>query len=135
MKANCMIAAVVVFAVFCFAVNDVRAHMHNMMKYASVKSPNGKFQLQWTYNNDTAMLYFKMKCQGTGWCGVGFADSTVNPTGRDMANYDVAIGGYSTAEYIWVSFRKGVDNTVCCSLRTLKYFRQSFLSSSGVDAL
>ena len=102
MKVNCMIAAVVVFAVFCFAVNDVRAHMHDMMKYASVKSPNGKFELKWTYNNDTGMLYFKMKCQGTGWCGVGFA---VNGDGRRMASYDVAIGGYNgTAGYLWVSF-------------------------------
>ena len=104
MKVNCMIAAVVVFAVFCFAVNDVRAHMHNMIKYASVISPDGKFQLQWTYKSDTGMLYFKMKCQGTGWCGVGFADNVVNPTGKNMENYDVAIGGITDAGYLWVSF-------------------------------
>ena len=135
MKVNCMIAAVVVFAVFCFAVNDVRADMHNMMKYASVKSPNEKFQLQWAYNNDTGMLYFKMKCQGTGWCGVGFADNAVNSNGRRMKSYDVAIGGFTTAGYIWVGFRKGVNNSTCCNLRTLRNLRQSFLSSSGVDAL
>ena len=124
MKVNCMIAAVVVFAVFCFAVNDVRAHRHNVMKYASVMSPDGKFQLQWAYNNDTGMLYFKMKCKSTGWCGVGFADSTVNSNGLGMRSYDVAIGGYdSPAGYLWVSFRKGVNNSACCSLRTLNYFR------------
>ena len=105
MKVNCMIAAVVVFAVFCFAVNDVRAHMHDMMKYASAMSPNGKFKLQWAYKSDTGMLYFKMKCQGTGWCGVGFADNAVNSNGGGMASYDVAIGGYNgTAGYLWVSF-------------------------------
>ena len=106
MKVNLPITVFVVFAVFCFAVNDVRAHMHNMMKYASVMSPNGKFQLQWAYNNDTGMLYFKMKCQGTGWCGVGFA---VNGDGRMMASYDVAIGGHNgTAGYLWVSCQKFV---------------------------
>ena len=104
MKVNCMIAAVVVFAIFCFAVNDVLAHIHNMMNNASVKSPDGKFQLQWAYNNDTGMLYFKMKSQGTGWCGVGFADNAVNPTGRGMASYDIAIGGFTDAGYLWVSF-------------------------------
>ena len=99
-----MIAAVVVFAVFFFAVNDVRAHMHNMMKYASVMSPDMKFQLQWAYNNETRMLYFKMKCKNTGWCGVGFADSTVNQDGANMMSYDVAIGGSTNSDgYLWVS--------------------------------
>lgn len=102
MKVNCMIAAVVVFAVFCFAVNDVRAHMHNMMKYASVMSTDGKYQLQWAYNNETGMLYFKMKCQSTdGWCGVGFADNAVNPTGKNMENFDIAIGGFTDVGYVW----------------------------------
>ena len=114
MKVNCIITAVGVFAVFCFAVNDVRAHTHDMMKYASVMSPNGKFQLQWAYNNDTGMLYFKMKCQGTGWCGVGFADNAVNSDGRGMRSYDVAIGGYSTAGYLWVRFRKSVNDSAQC---------------------
>ena len=104
MKVNCMIAAVVVFAVFSFAVNDVRAHMHNMMKYASVMDTDGMFQLQWAYNNETGMLYFKMKCKNTGWCGVGFADSTVNTDGRGMVSFDVAIGGFTDAGYVWVSF-------------------------------
>ena len=113
MKVNCIITAVVVFAVFRFAVNDVRAHRHNVMKYASVMSPNGKFQLQWAYN-DTGMLYFKMKCQGTGWCGVGFADNAVNSDGRGMRSYDVAIGGYSTAGYLWVRFRKSVNDSAQC---------------------
>ncbi|XP_029188500.2 DBH-like monooxygenase protein 2 homolog [Acropora millepora] len=93
MKVNCMIAAVVVFAVFCFAVNNVRAHMHMMMNNATAMSPNGKFQLQWTYDKDTGMFYFNMKCQGTGWCGVGFADSKMNSDGKGMKNYDIAIGG------------------------------------------
>ncbi|KAK2572391.1 hypothetical protein P5673_002631 [Acropora cervicornis] len=70
-----------------------------MMKYASTMSPDMKFQLQWAYN-DTGMLYFKMKCQGTGWCGVGFADSTVNSDGKNMANYDIAVGGYSSTGYL-----------------------------------
>lgn len=93
MKVNCMIAAVVVFAVFCFAVNDVRAHMHMMMNNVTAMSPNGKFQLQWTYDKDTGMFYFNMKCQSTGWCGVGFADSKMNSDGKGMKNYDIAIGG------------------------------------------
>ncbi|XP_067035208.1 DBH-like monooxygenase protein 2 homolog isoform X2 [Acropora muricata] len=99
MRVNLPITVFVVFTVFCFVVNDVQAHMHNMMKYASAMSPDMKFQLQWAYN-DTGMLYFKMKCQGTGWCGVGFADSTVNSDGKNMASYDIAIGGYSSTGYL-----------------------------------
>ena len=79
-------------------------------------SPNGKFQLQWAYSNDTRMLCLKMKCQGVAWCGVGFADNAVNSNGKGMSSYDVAIGGYSTAGYIWVSFRNGVNNSACCRL-------------------
>jgi len=112
MRVNLPITVFVVFTVFCFVVNDVRAHMHNMMKYASVMSLDMKFQLQWAYN-DTGMLYFKMKCQGTGWCGVGFADNAVNPNGRGMANYDIAVGGYnsmSSAGYLNVSYQKFVYN-------------------------
>ncbi|XP_015776337.1 PREDICTED: DBH-like monooxygenase protein 1 homolog [Acropora digitifera] len=93
MKVNCMIAAVVVFAVFCFAVNNVRAHMHMMMNNATAMSPNGKFQLQWAYDKDTGMFYFNMKCKDSGWCGVGFADTTMNSDGKGMRNYDIAIGG------------------------------------------
>lgn len=99
MRVNLPITVFVVFTVFCFVVNDVRAHMHNMMKYASAMSPDMKFQLQWAYN-DTGMLYFKMKCQGEGWCGVGFADTTVNSDGKNMANYDIAVGGYGSTGYL-----------------------------------
>ena len=106
MKVNCMIAAVVVFAVFCFAVNNVRAHMHMMMNKATAMSLNGKFQLQWTYDKDTGMFYFNMKCKDTaGWCGVGFADSKMNSDGKGMKNYDIAIGGKrGDDQYLEVSF-------------------------------
>ena len=105
MKVNCMIAAVVVFTVFCFAVNDVRAHMHMMMKNATAMSPDGKFQLQWAYDKDTGMFYFNMKCKALGWCGVGFADSTMNSDGKGMKKYDIAIGGKrGDDQYLWVSF-------------------------------
>ena len=109
MRVNLPITVFVVFTVFCFVVNDVRAHMHNMMKYASAMSPDMKFQLQWAYN-DTGMLYFKMKCQGEGWCGVGFADTTVNSDGKNMANYDIAVGGYGSTGYLNVSYQKFVYN-------------------------
>ena len=109
MRVNLPITVFVVFTVFCFVVNDVRAHMHNMMKYASVMSSDMKFQLQWAYN-DSGTLYFKMKCKNTGWCGVGFADSTVNPTGAGMASYDIAVGGYTSTGYVRVSYEKFVDS-------------------------
>ena len=76
-----------------------------MMNNATAMSPNGKFQLQWTYDKDTGMFYFNMKCKDTGWCGVGFADSKMNSDGKGMKNYDIAIGGKRPdAEYLWVSF-------------------------------
>lgn len=108
MKVNCMIAAVVVFAVFCFAVNDVRAHMHMMMNNATAMSPDGKFQLQWAYHKDTGMFYFNMKCKATGWCGVGFANSKVNSDGKGMRNYDIAIGGKrGEDQYLWDYWSSG----------------------------
>ena len=108
MKVNLPITVFVVFAALFFAVNDVHAHMHNMMKYASAMSPDGNFQLQWAYN-DTGFFYFKMKCKNTGWCGVGFADNAVNSDGRNMANYDIAVGGYNSTGYVRVSCQKFVS--------------------------
>ena len=47
------------------------------------------------------MLHFKMKCKGLGWCGVGFS---AEGDGRDMVNYDIAVGGVaSNMGYLYVS--------------------------------
>lgn len=80
-----------------------------MMNNATAMSPNGKFQLQWTYDKDTGMFYFNMKCNNTGWCGVGFADNAVNPTGRGMASYDIAIGGFTDTGYLWDYWSSGTS--------------------------
>lgn len=125
MKVSCMIPAVVVFAVLCFAVKDVSAHMHNIMKYVSVMSPDGKFQLQWAYNNDTGMLYFKMKCQNTGWCGVGFADNAVNPTGKNMRNFDVAIGGFTDTGYLEDYWSSGLGKPAVDELKNVTLINAS----------
>ena len=69
------------------------------LSYASLTSDDGKFNLQWTYNN--SKLIFKMTCKTTGWCAVGF---TKTADGKDMVNYDIAVAGYaSSAGYINVS--------------------------------
>ena len=68
--------------------------------YAVLSSPDGFFKLQWTYNNSKELI-FKMTCKTTGWCAVGF---TTTADGRNMINYDIAVGGYaSDAGYIDVS--------------------------------
>jgi len=67
--------------------------------YAVLSSPDGFFNLQWTYNN--RKLMFKMTCKTTGWCAVGF---TTTGEGRNMLNYDIAVAGYASgAGYIDVS--------------------------------
>jgi len=58
------------------------------LNYASFSSGDGNFKLQWTYNNDK--LIFNMTCKTTGWCAVGF---TTTASGRNMQNYDIAVGG------------------------------------------
>ena len=46
---------------------------------------------------------FKMKCKGTGWCAVGFSTDPGN--GGGMKNYDIAVGGVTSAgvKYLAVS--------------------------------
>ena len=67
--------------------------------YAVLSSPDGFFKLQWTYNN--SKLIFKMTCETTGWCAVGF---TTTGDGKNMVNYDIAVAGYASgAGYIDVS--------------------------------
>ena len=73
--------------------------------YARLESPDGFFKLQWTYNN--GKLIFKMTCKTTGWCAVGF---TTTADGRNMVNYDIAVGGFASgAGYVDVSQSK-----LCC---------------------
>ena len=68
-------------------------------KGSSVESANGMFKLQWTYNN--GKLTFNMTCKTTGWCAVGF---TTTGDGRNMVNYDIAVGGVtSNTGYLDVS--------------------------------
>ena len=57
------------------------------LNYVSFDSDNGMFKLQWT--QDKAKLVFNMTCKTTGWCGVGFTQSS---EGRRMENYDMAVG-------------------------------------------
>ena len=94
------ICAFVVLAVLAYAVHEVHSQMHTgMMPYANVTAGDN-FELKWTYENN--MLYFKMKCKGLGWCGVGF--SRVG-NGSDMVQYDIAVGGVAAnmTAYLYVS--------------------------------
>ena len=69
---------------------------------ASVESANGNFKLQWKYNNDK--FIFHMTCKTSGWCAVGF---TTTADGRNMVNYDMAVGGVaSNTPYLAVSLTK-----------------------------
>jgi len=81
-----------------FLVSHV-VHKIDAASYASLSSGNGNFRLQWTYNN--GKLIFKMTCETTGWCSVGF---TTTVDGRNMVNYDIAVAGYASGVgYIDVS--------------------------------
>lgn len=69
------------------------------VNYASVKSRDGNFKLQWTFKNNK--LIFNMTCKTTGWCAVGF---TTTADGRNMVDYDSAVGGVaSNTTYLDVS--------------------------------
>ena len=78
--------AIFVLVLLCYAFPKVDA-----LNYANVDSGDGNFKLQWTYNNDK--LTFNMTCKTTGWCAVGF---TTSADGRNMVNYDIAVGGVTS---------------------------------------
>lgn len=62
------------------------------LNYVSFDSDDGMFKLQWAH--DKGKLVFNMTCKTTGWCGVGFTESS---EGRRMENYDMAVGGVHVA--------------------------------------
>ena len=71
----------------------------SVLKGSSIESANGMFKLQWTYNN--GKLIFNMTCKTTGWCAMGF---TTSSDGRNMVDYDIAVGGVaSNTPYLDVS--------------------------------
>jgi len=88
------------FFTLALALLSIAALAVNAANYASINSGDGQFELKWTYKNGTLM--FNMTCKTTGWCAVAF---TTNPGGREMVNYDIALGGVTSggAEYLDVS--------------------------------
>ena len=80
------IYAFFVLALFYCTLSEV-----NSLNPASVDSGNGNFKVQWTYGN--GKLIFNMTCKTTGWCAVGF---TTTSDGRNMVNYDMAVGGVTS---------------------------------------
>ena len=87
------------FAFFALVLLPYAVFNVDALKYASVDSDDGNFMLQWTYNNDK--LIFNMTCKTTGWCAVGF---TASADGRNMVDYDIALGGVaSNTSYLDVS--------------------------------
>ena len=67
--------------------------------YSTLKSSDSKFMLNWKYMD--GKLMFKITCEAKGWCAVGF---TGTEDGKDMKNYDIAVGGYASgAGYLMVS--------------------------------
>ncbi|XP_068742890.1 DBH-like monooxygenase protein 1 [Montipora capricornis] len=103
MKVTRLITHVLALVVFSCAAS---ADMHDgMMHYASLMSSDGSFELKWAYNGTTGMLYFKMKCMNTGWCGVGF--STMGD-GASMKDYDIAGGGSAPSDYLYDFWSAGL---------------------------
>ena len=88
------IYALSVLALFCYTFSEV-----DSLNPAIVESGDGNFKVQWTYGN--GKLTFNMTCKTTGWCAVGF---TTTADGRNMVNYDSAVGGVaSNIPYLDVS--------------------------------
>ena len=56
------------------------------------------------------MLIFNMTCKTTGWCAVAF---TTNPGGRNMVNYDIALGGVASG-------LRYLDVSLCLQLMFIK---------------
>jgi len=105
-----------VYAVLIIFLLSVVVNKIDATSYVSLNSSDGDFKLEWTYSN--SKLIFKMTCNTTGWCAVGF---TTNPGGRDMVKYDIAVAGYASgAGYIDVSCIFVFINLASLSLRTLK---------------
>lgn len=103
MKVTRLITHLLALVVFSCAAS---ADMHDgMMHYVSLMSSDGSFELKWAYNGNTGMLYFKMKCMNTGWCGVGF--STMG-NGAGMKDYDIAAGGFGTSDYLYDYWSAGL---------------------------
>ena len=57
-----------------------------------VSFDNGNFNVSWTYNRDADELYFEVDAKATGWIGFGFTH-----TPKNMSNYDIVIGGQTSA--------------------------------------
>lgn len=82
------------------------------LKYASVESADGNFKLRWTLNNDK--LFFNITCKTKGWCAVGF---TTTEDGRNMVNYDMAVGGVASNNTLYLDVSSGVVCVVCMFYR------------------
>lgn len=63
---------------------------------------DGNFNVTWEHNRTTDELEFGVNVRTTGWVGFGF---TYTP--KDMANYDVVVGGRTGAgqNYFNVSYQ------------------------------
>ena len=83
MALPCQLNAFLILMLIAYAVHEV-----DSLNYANAEFANGMFKLQWAYNNNK--LIFNMTCKTTGWCAVGFTESA---DGRNMVNYDMAVGG------------------------------------------
>ena len=60
-------------------------------------SAGDNFMLTWIYSN--SRLMFTMKCKTTGWCAVAFTTGD----GSGMRDYDIALGGVASNNYLGVS--------------------------------
>ena len=87
------------YAFFMLILFPCSLHVVHALNYATFSAGNGNFMLHWTYSNNK--LLFNMTCKATGWCAVGFTQSSSN---RSMHWYDIAVGGVAAgASYLRVS--------------------------------
>ena len=103
-----------IFAVFALAVLSFAACISNVLNYYTFDCGDENFKLQWAYNGD-GKLIFNVSCKTTGWYAVGF---TPIADGRNMKNYDMAVGGVTANKtYLWVSVFKLHENLFCHTLK------------------
>lgn len=69
-------------------------------KGSSLETADGMFKLEWKYKN--GKMIFNMRCKTMGWCAV---DCTTTGDGKNMVNYDIAIGGVASAYFPFVNGR------------------------------
>lgn len=72
----------------------IQGQFPNDTNVTTVSFDDGNFNVSWMHNQTTDLLHFALDVNTTGWVGFGF---TFTPPPQNMVNYDVVVGGRTSA--------------------------------------